>query len=210
MNRQESYFLLEDYDPEGCHAILNLSNREQMQIDYQLHFTESVKSKWEDPIEYAFAKPYPRRSVMADYHFSGGPDVFSNRIREAIESMNVPDVDFIDAEITDRKGETFDEYSIMHVRKLIPCFDKERSRWKPPGFDPDKVMSIDNMVLDMDRLEKIPLQERLIFRLEECVHYHLFHESVVDAIAALEPAPTGFRFVSVGAWHSDIGWELNE
>ena len=66
------------------------------------------------------------------------------------------------------------------------------------------------MLLDIDKLEKIPLQERLIFRFEECRFYHLFHESVVDAISALEPKPTGFHFVSVGAWHSDIGWELNE
>jgi hypothetical protein len=209
MNEQEQYFLIQKHDPEGRYATVKLSNREQSQIGRQLHFTDPVKAQCKDPIEYDFMKQYPRQSLMADYHFSGAPDVYSNRLREVIESMNVPDVDFIDAEITDRKGETFDEYSIMHVRRLIACFDKERSRWKPPGFDPNAVMSIDNMVLDMDRLEKIPLRERLIFRLEECVHYHLFHESVVDAIAVLDPAPTGFRFVSVGAWHSDIGWELN-
>ena len=209
MNNQEQYFMLEDYAPE-C-ASIDLCNDDQEEIDFQLSFTDPVKENWKDPIEFEFAKPYPRKSIMAaDYHYWGPPKVFSNRIREVIESMNIPDVDFIDAKITNRKGEVYDEYSIMHVRRLIACFNKEKSTWKPPIFDPNKVMSIDNMILDMDRLEKIPLQERLIFRLEECSLYHLFHESVVDAISALEPKPTGFCFVSVGAWHSDIGWELEE
>ena len=210
MNNQEQYFMLEDYDPEGRYASIELSNDDQDEIDFQLSFTDPIKAKWKDPIEFEFAKYYSRKSVMADYHYWAPPKVFSNRIKEVIESMNIPDIDFIEAEITDRKNETHYGYYIMHVRRLIACFNKEKSRWKPPVFDPNKVMSIDNMILDMDKLEKIPLQERLIFRLEECGLYHLFHESVVDTIAKLDPVPTGFRFVSVGAWHSDIGWELNE
>ena len=210
MNKQEQYFLLEDYDPEGRCAMIKQKNREQKQVSYQLHFTDPIKENWKDAIEFEFAKPYPRRPIMADYHYWSSPKVFSNRIKETIESMNIPDIDFLDAEITNRKGETYNEYFIIHVRKLVACFDKEKSIWGPPAFDPNKVMSIEKMVLDMDKLEKIPLKERLIFRLEECVNYTLFHESVVDVIAELKPIATGFRFISVGAWGEDIGWELDD
>lgn len=213
MNKQEQYFLITDYDPVRRYGHLVLRDREQLQVDYQLHFTDPIKEKWEgETILYKF-QGKGRKRVVADYHYAHGYHVFSDRIKELIESLNVSDIDFLEAAIIDKKVDmvtTIIGYSVMHVRRLIACFNKEKSRWKPPVFDPNKVMSIDNMVLDMDRLEKIPLQERLIFRLEECVHYHLFHESVVDAIAALEPAPTGFRFVSVGAWHSAIGWELSK
>ena len=210
MNRQEQYFLLEKYDPANRYASINLSNREQREIDYQSHFADPIKAKWKDPIEFKFRKDYSRKSQMADYHYWAPPKVFSERIKEVIESMNIPNIEFLEAEITDLKNETHYDYYIMHVCRLIACFNKEKSKWEPPIFDPNKVMSIDKMVLDMDKLEKIPLQERLIFRLEECRNYHLFHESVVDAIAKLDPVPTGFRFVSVGAWHSDIGWELED
>ena len=200
MNNQKKYFMLADYD----YSSIELSNDDQDEIDFQLSFADPIKAEWEEPIEFEFRKPLPRKGTKADsYFWRGSTKVFSNRIKEVIELMNVPDIDFIDAKIN-RKEEVYEGYFIMHVRRLITCFNKEKSKWKPPIFDPNKVMSIDKMVLDMDKLEKIPLQERLIFRLEECSVYHLFHESVVDAISALTPKPTGFVFVSVGAWHSGV------
>ncbi|GHU99278.1 hypothetical protein FACS1894159_03070 [Bacteroidia bacterium] len=204
MNNQEQYFLVEKYDPKGQHATVKLSNREQAQISYHLGFTDPIKQ--EEPIEFDFAKPYPRKAIMADYHYYRFI-VFSNRVKAILEKMNISGINYIDAEITDKKGEVYDEYSILHIRKRIACFCKEKSVWTPPAFDPNVVMSIDGMCLDMDKLEEIPLKDRLVFGLAEKSYYTLFHESVVDAIASINP--TGLRFVSVGAWHSNIGWELN-
>jgi len=63
------------------------------------------------------------------------------------------------------------------------------------------------MYLDLERLSIIPLEKRLLFRLKECFYYTLYHESLVDAI--IKADPTNMRFVSVEAWHSNIGWELD-
>jgi hypothetical protein len=84
--------------------------------------------------------------------------------------------------------------------------DKEKSIWRPVAFDKNEPRTIDKLVLDTLRLDAVPLQERLIFDLKEHRSYHLFHETVVDAITKINP--TGLQFISVYAWHKNIGFEL--
>jgi hypothetical protein len=58
--------------------------------------------------------------------------------------------------------------------------------------------SIDRFTLDKEVLGKIPLEERLIFRLEEDETMKLYHKSIVDAIMAVNP--TGVQFTKVEDW----------
>ena len=52
--------------------------------------------------------------------------------------------------------------------------------------------------LDNDRLREIPLNERLIFILEEDCGKMLYHKSVAEAIMAVNP--TGVNFTKVEDW----------
>lgn len=195
MNDQEKYFLLEKYDPNGHHATIKLEEPEDM--GYHLCFIDPIKT--DELAEFEFVKPYPRKPVMADYHFWRFI-VVSNRIKEILQNMNIPGIDFHSAKITDNKGNTSDGYFILHIRHRIACLNKEKSVWKPPVFDPEDVLAVKKMVLNMDRLEQISLSERLIFGLGECFTYTLFHESVVDAITAINP--TGLIFTPVADWRN--------
>jgi hypothetical protein len=51
------------------------------------------------------------------------------------------------------------------------------------------------MVLDTTTLSKIPLKDRLCFRLGELFTHQLFHKSIVEKIT--ETNPTGIRFIKV-------------
>ncbi|WP_244663244.1 hypothetical protein [Vibrio owensii] len=53
------------------------------------------------------------------------------------------------------------------------------------------------MSLDETLLDKVPLEERLVFRLQEKPQF-LFHETVVDALKAANL--TGVGFIRVEQW----------
>jgi len=133
--------------------------------------------------------------------------MLSKKIADILRGLNLYNVDYLNASLTDKKSNTNYDYYVLHIRNHIECLDKERSSWTPPAYDPNEVMDIKSMCLDLDRLEKVPLEKRLLFRLKESITYILYHESLVDAI--IKANPTNMRFVSVEAWHSNIGWELD-
>jgi hypothetical protein len=194
------YFLLEYTGNE--YPMLEFSSDDQ--DDFELFKTEPVEQK--EPFEFRFAKPVPRNPQMGDYHYFEYV-VFSNRIKEVLQKLNIPKIEYLDAEISDKKGNIHDEYCILHICNRISCMDKDKSIWTPTLIDKNKPREIKKLVLDTICIETISLQERLIFALKEHSSYYLFHESVVDAITAINPK--GLRFVNVESWHSNISWELN-
>ena len=76
--------------------------------------------------------------------------------------------------------------------------DREKST-----FDWDDDLSLANpiekLVLNEELLNSIPLEERLIFRLEENKVFEIYHKSIVDTIMATNPE--GIMFTSVADWH---------
>lgn len=198
---KEQYFLIEENDRQDQYPMIRL--KEDNNAEFYLGLPEPIKDP--DTFEFEFMKPCSPMSRMADYHLYDYI-VFSEKIVDVLKEINPYKIEFLEAELTDKRGNTNYDYYVMHVCNRVQCFVKEKSAWTPPAFDPNEVMSIDIMTIDMDKLEKIPLEQRLIFDLEECFAYTLFHESVVDAILATEP--TNIRFVSVNAWHSNINWEI--
>ncbi len=49
------------------------------------------------------------------------------------------------------------------------------------------VYSFSKLVIDRKKLSEIPLNRRLCMRIYEAPGYTLYHQSVVDAVMALEP-----------------------
>ena len=133
--------------------------------------------------------------------------VVSERVKLAIEEMNPVNIQFLPTIIHGQK-EDHEDYFIINCYNAIPAMDKKKSEWTKSG-NPDpgrEVQSIDKLVLDPDKIKDIPLSERLIVALGECMWYTLFHESVIENIEKLKPK--GFYAVPVDAWDSDLMMDL--
>lgn len=133
--------------------------------------------------------PIPRKPVMCDFHV-GNKDIFHKRIADVMKSFDIEGVEFLPAEIDDGKGNFYDDYVCVVVDdNTYEALDKEESIYEYRN----RIYRIQKLVLDKNALEKIPLKKRLGMRLKEARGYYLFHQSVVDAIMALEPKGIGFK-----------------
>lgn len=64
--------------------------------------------------------------------------------------------------------------------------------------DGKTVSIVDKLFLDFDKLEQIPEENRLVFRLTEFRVIHLYHEKIKNLIESVNPV--GLRFFSVDEW----------
>jgi hypothetical protein len=132
-----------------------------------------------------------RNPVMADF-LSGPLDFVRKRIADVMQSLNMEGVRFIPTKLTFPKGEITEDYICINVEdNTYEAMDKEKSDFE---YDCGSYW-INKIVLDREILKDIPLNKRLGFRLREKPGYPLYHKSVIEAIAALEP--TGVYFENI-------------
>lgn len=176
MDNYKYYFAQGKFDDTYPIVNVNLSR-------YRREATDKVEVELRDPI--------PRNPVMADYHF-GNKDIFHKRIADVMKSFDMEGIEFLPAEIDDGKGNIYDDYVCVVVdNNTYEALDKEKSDC---FMDEDTLMyDIKKAVLDRNVLAKIPLKKRLGMRLEEAPGYYLFHQSVVDAVMALNPKGLYFQ-----------------
>ncbi|GHT14496.1 hypothetical protein FACS189432_06520 [Bacteroidia bacterium] len=144
-------------------------------------------------IEIEFNDPIPRNPVLADL-LKGPENYVTSKIADVIKKLNIEGVRFIATELTDPKGNVYDDYFCLNVANKIEAMDKEKSEYVYKY----RVYSIRQFVLDRETLKKIPLEKRLVFRLREALSRTAFHKSVVDAIMAENP--TGVQFRPIEEW----------
>ena len=165
--------------------------------------TENTPISITDVVEFSFDLGWGHGATLGDFHENPHYDimVFSSRIIGMLQAMNIPDVQYIPARIYRHKPkDTFsDDYYILHILKRIDCFDKEKSIWKA-GYGGEGVGIIDSLVLDSKVLETIPINERLIFQLDENPHRILFHKSIAEEINGLNPK--GVYFYDLATWRT--------
>ena len=133
----------------------------------------------------------PRNPVMADFLKSAN-DIFTQRIADVMQEMDMENVYFYPTHIDDTKGKIHDNYVCIDVAdNTYELLDKELSNY----FYENLCYSISKLVINRKKLNEIPLNKRLGMRLREAPGYTLYHQSVVDAVMALEP--TGMYFKDI-------------
>jgi hypothetical protein len=144
--------------------------------------------------------PIPVNPEIVDYHEQ--PNVFSYRvIQDVAQRHELPGVQWLPAYIHHKK-KRYEDYVIMHTYKEIGCLDRNKSDYKQRG---EFRVSIKKIVLDQNVLDSIPLEERLIFLMEEKTSLVFMHESIVAEIMKYDPK--GVRFVKSKDWGMGIGFE---
>ena len=141
-------------------------------------------------IPFKFRDPLPSKPEIADLHACSYKMIVSQRIKMQLEEMNLKEVQFIPATIYNQAGEIVEGYYIIHIYHFIQAMDKEKSDWEEDS-NPEQAYSIDELVLDNEKLDKIPLEDRLVFALKEHPLTTVYHRSVIDRILALQPIGVG-------------------
>ncbi|MWP49044.1 MULTISPECIES: DUF1629 domain-containing protein [unclassified Gilliamella] len=140
----------------------------------------------------------PRNPVMAD--FLSGPEVYiTDKIIEVIKSFTPKGVRFIETELTTPKGDLIEDYFCLKTENRYHAMDKEKSEFTYKYL----VYNISKFILDKKVLNKIPLEERLIFVLRESPSKILFHETVAKAI--MDVNPTGMVFINIETGGEPLG-----
>ena len=144
-----------------------------------------------DVLNVEMRTPIPQNPVMADF-LSGGKDIFTCRITDVMQKMNMKGIRFFLAEVDDTRGVIYDNYVCVFAdENTYELMDKELSKF----IYKYGVYRIQKLVLNRVELNKISLDKRLCLRLKEAPGYVLYHQSVVDAIMELEP--TGMYFQDI-------------
>ena len=159
----------------------------------------------EKVIPFKFGEPMPNNLRLADLHGCAYKMVCSEIIKKALEEMNLKGVQFIPATIRDHTDKVIEGYYIIHIYNLIECMNMDISKWRSPRRTPEIIQSIDKLVLDNEKLDVIPLEDRLVFALKEHPLTTLYHRSVIDKI--LSVTPTGVGVYCLADWDGSNPFE---
>ena len=149
--------------------------------------------------------PLPDKPEMGDFHSCAYKAIVSETIKNIINLINLKEVQFIPATICNQAGEIVEGYYIIHIYHFIQAMDKEKSDWEEDDDNPERAFSIDELVLDNEKLDKIPLEDRLVFALKEHPLTTVYHRSVIDKILALQP--TGLGVYCLAEWNGSNPFE---
>jgi hypothetical protein len=192
MENEFDYYLLLAANEHSIPSIIQNSDSD-LDLDLEEGHLDEI-----DLIEFEFDEPYPKKPKMADYLDGGGIGVISEKIIDIVKPLNIYQVQLVPAVISNPRNNEIYNYYYLHIYNYINCLDKNKSVFEGDE-ELETVNIIEKMVLDTTVLAKIPLEERLIFRLGELYTHQLFHKSIVDKI--MESKPSGIRFVKVEDYH---------
>jgi hypothetical protein len=151
-------------------------------------------------IEMTLAGQYLRKPVMPDFMEFG---IVSKKVYEVLSPLKIKGTQLIPATIYNPGNDkTYDDgYYYLNIYNRLECFDDKKSKY---GFELELgLTSANRLVLDEEKLSKIPLEERLVFTpfsdsnysLDRMFFKSLFHKSIADKITAT--GPKGISFVNV-------------
>jgi hypothetical protein len=172
------------------------------QNTWMLHGREPIEPL-EKPMELCFCPPVPGKPRMVDFHELPS-SVFSQKIYDVLQPMNIDGLQLLPAIIRGKDNNFFKDYWVAYVYNRITCMDMERSQYDISKLD-GKIKNILRFFLDDKMLAKIPLENRLVFLLEEGMSKRIYHKSIVDAIMSVNPV--GIQFLPIQEWYEGIQFE---
>jgi hypothetical protein len=198
MNNEFDYYLI-DSDNNPNYPALNYKDVYEGDIFFAKEPLSATTK-----LEMCLWKPAPKKPEMVDFHSVADVLAFENSLYAILEPLKLHNVQFIPASIEVKKGTEIDGYWLMHNYNRVECMDLEKSDCDIDEDDGD-VTWIRKIVLSPEKLSKVPLEERLFFRMKEDYPTHLVHKSIVDKIMAINPK--GIKFTPVEAWKQGMQFD---
>ncbi|MQD87798.1 hypothetical protein FDE54_18550 [Vibrio parahaemolyticus] len=104
-------------------------------------------------------------------------------IASKVEKLVVHGVEWLDARVdcspsqpSDDEIKVYEDYRMPYIHQTYKLTDKEKQYGKLNWLD------IESTEFDFSKLENIPLEERLIFKLEEDFGFVFIHQIVIDLL----------------------------
>lgn len=156
---------------------------------------EKKTIKKPEKLSFKLGLPIPKKPQMADFHISPF-SIISQKIYNVLYPLNISGIQLLPCVIHSGEDKTFSDYWAVHTYQRIRCIDLSKSECEVKEF---RLAYVKQLFLDKVKLASIPLQKRLLFRLEEDMSFELYHASLVEAI--LETKPTGVIFTKIEEWN---------
>ncbi|MDR2925479.1 MAG: hypothetical protein LBU76_05975 [Azoarcus sp.] len=198
MNNEFEYYLI-DRENNPNYPALDFKDVDEKDIFFEDYSDESIQK-----IEMCLWSPKPKKPELVDFHSAASVLAFGKRIYDILTPLQLHNVQFVPASVEVKKGMEVDGYWLMHNYNRVECMDMEKSDCEISPRT-SKVSWIRKIVLSPEKLSKVPLEERLFFRMKESFSRHLVHKSIVDMIMGINPK--GVKFTPVEAWKQGMQFD---
>ncbi|MBN3492209.1 hypothetical protein [Vibrio neptunius] len=174
------YYLI---DSAGPCASTEVSDRNQDYIDYKACARPPI-----EPIRiYETFKPEGDYEIPEFVHTK--VDALSKRVVMEAGLQYIYGIHWVPAFIKNNKGHR--DYLFINYLQELKCLDFEKSEYSHVNVI-GGASGLTKIVIDENFLAETPLNQRLIFKMEEAA-YILFHRTIVERIIATNPINTTFK-----------------
>ncbi|CAE6953964.1 hypothetical protein ACOMICROBIO_LMKGKHOH_05343 [Vibrio sp. B1FIG11] len=191
MDYDQQYYLIVE---NTCSGAFMLGESEKSDKDLRLLAERSIKRYVKGRGHVHLTMGDESQFSPCDYHWVIPAGVVSYRFKEVLEKFDLQGVDFYETDI-ENNGRVWSDHYLVHIWRNYRVIHQGRSQIKGNYIENDFIL--EKLSLDEKVLDDIPLEERLVFRLNEAVKY-LYHESVVAELKAA--GLTGMDFIKVRDW----------
>ncbi|UTZ24945.1 hypothetical protein [Vibrio campbellii] len=191
MKYDNQYYLLCESGHAGFHMLGQAEDSDEG-LEH-LMATRSLKREVKGRGKVEVCEGNKKSFSPCDYH-EIAEQMISDKFRQVLLPFELPRVDFYPTEVTNG-DKVWSNYFMMHIWNNYRAIHQGRSVIDGTYVDDD--FFLEALSLDETLLDKVPLEERLVFRLQEKPRF-LFHESVVDALKAADLSGVGF--IRVDHW----------
>ncbi|WP_199611055.1 imm11 family protein [Flocculibacter collagenilyticus] len=138
---------------------------------------------------------------VTDVLMDGVTPIITTKLRDKIKHIDFKVMQLYPSVYIDDKDKWHENYWCMNFWEEVDYWDKEKSKLsktsrKRLATNPNAVViDIYKYVLDVEKLDKVPLAERLIFKIDRGMGYIFIHQSIADIL--MEENPTGIKLVKV-------------
>lgn len=128
--------------------------------------------------------------------FHGSNPLVSSTISDALLALNIPNMFMHPAIYIDDRGKGHEDYWYLTFTELFDCWDRANSEASTSHVETNgkKLYDVYEYVLDMELLDRTPLEKRLLFQMGGTVDAFVFcHESIAGLFR--RDIPNGARLV---------------
>ncbi|MET3134304.1 hypothetical protein AAKU55_004599 [Oxalobacteraceae bacterium GrIS 1.11] len=121
------------------------------------------------------------QDIAADFLFDGSNFMVRSKVREALLDYDIPHLDMHPAIYIDDRDNWHEDYWYLTFTERFDCWDRTNSTYEddPVEMGGFKLYGIYTHSLDKELLDKIPLNQRLLFKLGGTLSaFIVCHESI--------------------------------
>jgi hypothetical protein len=162
-------------------------------------YMEKEKVKNPQPFVLNFITDFTKKKVKyADCYFpfsiSGNSFVVSPKLYDILQSQKIAGIQFIPVILLEGHEVKYTDFRYVHIYNILPVLSEKNSRCQVI----DRVKVSNNLLqikFASNKMAKIKLENRLIFKFPLKRSYYIFHTSIVEKINSINPV--GLDFIQI-------------